>query len=236
MAAMSPRSQARPSRRAVVVAFGIAIAAAAALVAVALISKRSSDSAPPAATPVVALGGIPQDGAVLGNSGAKVALIEYADLQCPACRLYTEEFFPTLVDEYVRTGKVKAEFRGFPFIGDDSVKAHRFLLAAARQNKLWNLQEALYRNQGGENSGWVTDDLIRRVAGEIPGLDADQLFADASLPAIEQEAAGAGAAASSAGITGTPTFLIAIGDQQPYLVSFGALDQMRAALDDALSA
>ncbi|HEU5206798.1 MAG TPA: thioredoxin domain-containing protein [Gaiellaceae bacterium] len=233
---MSPRSQARPSRRAVVVAFGIAIAAAAALVAVALISKRSSDSAPPAATPVVALGGIPQDGAVLGNSGAKVALIEYADLQCPACRLYTEEFFPTLVDEYVRTGKVKAEFRGFPFIGDDSVKAHRFLLAAARQNKLWNLQEALYRNQGGENSGWVTDDLIRRVAGEIPGLDADQLFADASLPAIEQEAAGAGAAASSAGITGTPTFLIGIGDQQPYLVSFGALDQMRAALDDALSA
>ena len=233
---MSPRSQARPSRRAVVVAFGIAIAAAAALVAVALISKRSSDSAPPAATPVVALGGIPQTGAVLGNSGAKVALIEYADLQCPACRLYTEEFFPTLVDEYVRTGKVKAEFRGFPFIGDDSVKAHRFLLAAARQNKLWNLQEALYRNQGGENSGWVTDDLIRRVAGEIPGLDVDQMFADASLPAIEQEAAGAGAAASSAGITGTPTFLIGIGDQQPYLVSFGALDQMRAALDDALSA
>jgi protein-disulfide isomerase len=216
------------------VAFGIAIAAAAALIAVALISKSSSDSAPPAATPVVALGGIPQDGAVLGNSGAKVALIEYADLQCPACRLYTEEFFPTLVDEYVRTGKVKAEFRGFPFIGDDSVKAYRFLLAAARQNKLWNLQEALYRNQGGENSGWVTDDLVRRVAGEIPGLDVDELFADASDPAIQQEADGASEAASNAGITGTPTFLLQIGDQQPYMVSFGSLDQMRAALDDAL--
>jgi protein-disulfide isomerase len=235
MAAMSPRSQDRPSGRAVVVAFGIAIAVAAALIAVALISRNSSDSAPPVATPVVALGGIPQAGAVLGNPDAKVALIEYADLQCPACRLYTEEFFPTLVDEYIRTGKVNAEFRGFPFIGDDSVKAHRFLLAAARQNKLWNLQEALYRNQRGENSGWVTDDLIRRVAGEIPGLDVDQLFSDASLPAIEQEAAGAEAAASSAGITGTPTFLIGIGDQQPYPVSFGALDQMRAALDDALS-
>jgi protein-disulfide isomerase len=235
MAAMSPRSTNRPSGRAVVVAFGIAIAAAVALIAVALISRKSSDSPPPTATPVVALGGIPQDGAVLGNPDAKVTLIEYADQQCPACRLYTEEFFPTFVDEYVRPGTVKAEFRGFPFIGDDSVKAYRFLLAAARQNKLWDLQEALYRNQGGENSGWVTDDLIRRVAGEIPGLDVDQLFTDASLAAIQQEAAGASAAASSAGITGTPTFLIGIGDGEPYLVTFGSLDQMRAALDDALS-
>ena len=115
-------------------------------------------------------------------------MIEYADPQCPACRLYTEEFFPTLVDDYVRPGKVKTEFRGFPFIGDDSVKAYRFLLAAAEQDKLWNLAEALYRNQGRENSGWVTDDLVRRLAGEIPGLDVDKLFADAGSERITQQA------------------------------------------------
>jgi protein-disulfide isomerase len=235
MAAMNPSSTNRPSRRSVVVAFGIAIAAAAALIAVALISKRGSDAAPPTVTPVVNLAGIRQDGAVLGNPKAQVLMIEYADQQCPACRLYTDEFFPTLVNEYVRPGKVKVEFRGFPFIGDDSVKAYRFLLAAAEQDKLWNLQEALYRNQGDENSGWVTDDLVRRVAGEIPRLDVDKLFADASRPAIQQEADGAAEAASNAGITGTPTFLLEIGDQQPYKVSFGSLDQMRAALDDALS-
>ena len=164
-----------------------------------------------------------------------MTLIEYADQQCPACRVYTEEFFPTFVAEYVRPGKVNAEFRGFPFIGDDSVKAYRFLLAAAEQNRLWNLQEALYRTQRGENSGWVTDDLVRRVAGEIPGLDADKLFADANRPAIQREADGAEQAATNAGITGTPTFLVKIGDQQPYGISFGSLDHMREALDDALS-
>jgi protein-disulfide isomerase len=235
MAAMNPGSTNRPSRRSVVVAFGIAIAAAAALIAVALISRSGSDTPPPTATPVVDLGGIPQDGAVLGNADAQVLMIEYADQQCPACRLYTEEFFPTFVNEYVRPGKMKVEFRGFPFIGDDSVKAYRFLLAAAEQDKLWNLQEALYRNQGDENSGWVTDDLVRRIAGEIPGLDVDKLFAAASRPAIEQEADDASEAASNAGITGTPTFLLEIGEQQPYRVTFGSLDQMRAALDDALS-
>ncbi len=234
MAASKPRPSNRPSRAAVVAAFGIAIAAAAALIALAVLS-RSDSAPPPTPNPVVGLSGIPQDGRALGSAAANVTLIEYADPQCPACRLYSEEFFPTLVDEYVRPGKVKTEFRGFPFIGQDSVKAYAFVLAAAEQNRLWNLVEALYRSQGDENSGWVTDDLIRRLAGEIPGLDVDQLFADASSDRITQEAGEAAAAASAAGITGTPTFLVAIGDAEPYFVQFGSIEQLREALDDALA-
>jgi protein-disulfide isomerase len=235
MAGPSQRRTDRPSRTAVGIAFGIAIAAAVALVAVAVISRSDSSSAPPNPNPVVDLAGIPQSGRVLGNSAAKVMLIEYADPQCPACRLYTEDFFPTLVRQYVRPGKVKTEFRGFPFIGEDSVKGYRFLLAAAEQDKLWNLAEALYRNQGAENSGWVTDDLIRGLASQIPGLDVDKLFADAERADIVQEAEGAEAAGTAAGLQGTPTFVIAVGKKQPYQVQFGSVEQMRAALDDALS-
>lgn len=235
MAGPKARRTDRPSRTAVALAFGIAIAAAVALVAVAVLSRNDSSSAPPTANPVVDLAGIPQAGRVLGSPAANVTLIEYADPQCPACRLYTEEFFPTLVREYVRPGKVKTEFRGFPFIGDDSVKAYRFLLAAAEQDKLWNLAEALYRNQGAENSGWVTDDLIRGIAAEIPGLDVDKLFADAERADIRQQAESAESAAAAAGIGGTPSFLIIAGNEQPYAVQFRSVDQMRAALDDALS-
>jgi protein-disulfide isomerase len=165
-----------------------------------------------------------------------VTLVEWADPQCPACRVYTEEFFPTVVDEYVRPGKVATEFRGFPFLGEDSVKAYRFLLAAAEQDKLWQLQEALYRNQGGENEGWVSDDLVRELAAEIDGLDVDQLFVDAEREDIVAEAEGAEAAGQDAGIPGTPTFEVRIGDTAPYGVQFANVDQLRAALDDALSA
>ncbi len=230
---MNPRSGNRPSGRVVVLAFGIAIAAAVALVAVALIGRGDS-SAPATETPVVDLAGIPQDGRTLGAPDANVTLVEWADPQCPACRLYTEEFFPTVVDEYVRPGRVKTEFQGFPFIGDDSVKAYRFLLAAGEQDKLWDLQEAMYRNQGGENDGWVTDDLIRELGAEIPGLDVDQLFVDAEREDIVAEAEGAEAAAQAAGIAGTPTLQIAIGDDEPYAIQVGDVDQLRAALDDAL--
>jgi len=232
--AMNPSSSNRPSGRTVVVAFAIAIAAALGLIAVALVG-RSDSSAPPTVSPVVDLTGIPQQGSVLGSPDATVTLVEWVDPQCPGCRYFTEEFFPTVVDEYVRPGSVKAEFRGFPFIGDDSVKAYRFLLAAGVQNKLWNLQEALYRNQGGENDGWVTDDLIRELAAEIDGLDVDQLFEDAEREDIVAEADGAAAAAGeAAGIQGTPTLQIAIGDAEPYDIQVATVDQLRAALDDAL--
>jgi len=230
---MNPSSSNRPSGRTVVLAFVVAIAAALALVAVALIA-RSDSSTPPTENPVVDLGGIPQDGRVLGSPDAAVTLIEWADPQCPACRTYTEEFFPTVVDEYVRPGTVSTEFRGFPFIGDDSVKAYRFLLAAAEQDSLWDLAEAMYRNQGGENDGWVTDDLIRELATQIDGLDVDQLFADAEREDIVTEAEAAEAAGQAAGIPGTPTLLIEVGDDEPYVIQVATADQMRAALDDAL--
>ena len=219
----------------VILAFAIAIGAAVALVAVALFFRN--DSGAPAATesPVVNLSDIPQNGRVLGSPDASVTLIEYADAQCPGCRFYTEEFFPTVVDEYVKPGKVNTEFRGFPFISGDSVTAYRFLLAAAKQNKLWDLQEAMYRNQGAEGSGWVTDDLIRQLANEIDGLDVDQLFADAESAEIRREAEEAGPHARAAGITGTPTFLLQVGDGKPYAIQFATLDQLRAALNDALA-
>jgi protein-disulfide isomerase len=235
MALTKPRARDRPSRTAVVGAFGVAIAAAVALVLVAVLLRKDSSTPPASATPVVNLSGIRQDDRVLGSPDAKVTLIEYADPQCPACRAYTETVFPTVVDDYVRPGKVDTEFRGFPFIGEDSVKAYRFLLAAGLQNKLWNLQEAMYRHQGAENSGWVTDDLVRELASAIPGLNVDKLFTDANTPAIVREADSAGAAAQGAGIRGTPTLLIKVNDQAPYVIQVADSAQMRAALDDALA-
>jgi protein-disulfide isomerase len=236
MAAMNPRSTDRPSGRTVVLAFAVAIAAAAALVVVALLLRDDSGAPPATTTPVVDLTGIPQAGRVLGPPDAQLTLVEYADPQCPACRTYTEEYFPAVVDEYVRPAKLNTEFRGFPFIGPDSLNAYRFLLAAGEQNKLWDLQEALYRNQGGENDGWVTDDLIRELASGVAGLDVDRLFADADRGDIVSEAENADDEAQAAGIQGTPTFLLRIGGEEPYVISFATIEQLRAALDDALAA
>lgn len=236
MAVTAPKrpASAKPSRRTTIVVFGIALAATAALIVVALL-LRNGNSPSTSPTSVVDLSGVQQNGAVLGSPGAKVTLLEYVDVQCPYCRYFTEDVLPTVVNEYVRPGKVKVEYRGYPFIGEDSLKGERFLLAAAEQNKMWQLLEAFYRNQGQENAGWLTDDLIRRVASEIPGLDVDTLFARAQTTEIGQAAQQAAVAAQSAGIQGTPTLLVKIGSATPYQITASTPDEIRAALDDALS-
>ena len=231
---MKPSSSTRPSGRSVVLAFAGAAAAAVALVVVALLFRNDGNAPPPSPTPGVELAGIPQDDRLLGNPAAKITLIEYADAQCPGCRFYTEEIFPTVANDYVRPGKVKNEFRGFPFIGPDSVKALRFIYAAGLQDKLWQFQEALYRNQGSENDGWVTDDLLREVTSEIAGLDVDKLFADAESDEIAAEVNAAPGEAQTAGVQGTPSFFVKIGDAEPYYIQVASVGEMRAALDDAL--
>ena len=175
-------------------------------------------------------------GTVLGSPDATVTLIEYADPQCPSCRAYTEGVWPAVVRQYVRPGRVKTEFRGVAFIGPDSLKALRFVYAAGLQNRLWNLQEALYRNQGGENDGWVTDDLVRELAGQIPGLDVDRLFADAESSEVAAMVSKSEAEANAAQVPGTPTLFLQTGGAKPELVSVGVDSaKLAAALDAALS-
>jgi protein-disulfide isomerase len=182
------------------------------------------------------LDGIPQDRAVLGSPGAKVTLIQFEDLQCPICKRYQGEGFPGIVDEYVRPGKVKIRFVGLAFIGPDSKKALLNVVAAGSQGKLFQLADALYANQGAENSGWVTDDLVQRLATGL-GLDYAKLKKDADGPAALQQVNAMAAEAQQRQVPGTPWFYVQIGNQEPYEVRPSSLgtDQLRSILNDALA-
>ena len=89
-----------------------------------------------------------------------VTLVEYADLQCPYCAQWARDALPTLVEDYVKPGKLRIVFRGMAFIGPDSDKALRTAIAAGEQNHLWDVVHGLYLSQGAENAGWVTDELV----------------------------------------------------------------------------
>ena len=86
------------------------------------------------ATPEPSLfAGIEQHGAALGSPKAPVTLVEYADLQCPYCAQWARDALPTLVEDYVKTGKLRIVFSGMAFIGADSDKALRTAIAAGEQ-------------------------------------------------------------------------------------------------------
>lgn len=220
----------------VAVAAGAVLVVLAVILASLLLAGGDDEPSAPATTaaPSALFDGIPQDGTFLGDPAATVTLIEYADMQCPFCRQYAEGIFPTLVEEYVRPGRVRMEFRGLAFLGPDSEKALRHVLAAGRQDHAWELQDALYGSQGEENSGWVTDELLREIGGAVEGLDVERMFADASSQAVTDEIAESRQQAEQHEIAGTPSFQIQIGDGEPYTIEVQSTDDFRAALDDAL--
>jgi protein-disulfide isomerase len=241
---MPPKPRKPPPRRPdtrkrnLLIAAAGAVAVVAALVVVSVVLAGGGDgetttSSGGSATALFA--GIPQNGAVLGSEEAPVTLIQFEDLQCPICRSYQEEGFSGIVDEYVRPGKVKLRFAGLAFLGQDSETALRYALAAGKQGKLWPYVAALYANQGDENSGWVTDELLERLANE-QGLDWDRLKTDAAGKQVASEIEATAAQAAQLGVPGTPTFFVQIGNGRPYVVqpSSFAIDDFRPILDDAL--
>src|SRR5204863_1371138 len=134
-------------------------------------------------------------------------------LQCPYCRRFTTDVLPLVVQRYVRTGRAKVVFRSLAFIGDDSVGAARLVLAAGKQDRLWQVVELLYRNQGAENTGWVTSGLLRSAA-LAAGLDAERAEAFAASEASAAELQAAGDRAASFDVNSTPT-LVLIRDGRP---------------------
>ena len=109
-----------------------------------------------------------------------------------------------------------------------------YVLAAGEQGKLWQYADALYANQGSENSGWVTDELLEELAGEF-GLDWTKLQADADGPVTLQQANAMATEAEQRGVPGTPWFYVQVGDGEPYEVRPGsfAIEEFRQILDDA---
>ncbi|HEU5065324.1 MAG TPA: thioredoxin domain-containing protein [Gaiellaceae bacterium] len=152
------------------------------------------------------LDGIPQQGGALGRPDAPVTLVEFADLQCPYCARWSQLAFGEIVHDYVRTGKVRIVFGGLSFIGPDSDEALRFAYAAGDQDKLWNVVHLLYANQGPENSGWVSDELLRGIGAEIPGFRTNRALDERTSPRVEQAIASAAVLAERHEVSGTPTF------------------------------
>jgi protein-disulfide isomerase len=110
------------------------------------------------------LSGVSQEKLVLGDASAPVELIEFGDLQCPVCKAFSENVLPQVIDSQVKTGKARLAFRNFTIIGEESTPAGAAAIAAGSQGRGWNFIELFYRNQGGENSGYVTDRFLTSIA------------------------------------------------------------------------
>ena len=179
--------------------------------------------------------GIPQRGTVIGAQTATVTLIQFEDLGCTHCRDYMRDAFPTIINDYVRTGLVKVDFRGLGVITRSSEPALRYTLAASRQKKLWQVAELFYENQSRLNE-LATDSGVKRMVSGVKGLNATLLVADSKTLSVRKQVAAHAAEATRRNVPGTPWFFVKVGTGTPRVARPEAYDgeSFSALLDAAL--
>jgi protein-disulfide isomerase len=81
-----------------------------------------------------------------GSDRARVTVIEYADFECPNCKMATHT--PTLLLERF-PGKVRFIFRHFPLVEahPHALQAAEASEAAAAQGRFWPMHDLLFQNQ-----------------------------------------------------------------------------------------
>jgi protein-disulfide isomerase len=168
---------------------------------------------------------------IQGSPSAKIWVIEVSDFQCPYCKEWHDATYRMVLDDYVKTGKVRMAYVNFPL----SIHAHAHQAAiaamcAGAQNKFWQMHDALFASQ----SSWEVlpdpaasfDSLAKSV-----GVDEAKYHACLDSPSIAALVAGDQQRAKGGGVTATPSFWVG-----GKLIE-GAIptSEMKAAIDQALA-
>jgi protein-disulfide isomerase len=154
---------------------------------------------------------------VIGNSPyigdikkAKVALVEYTDLQCPYCQRHATETEPQIVSEYVDTGKIIYVVRSFPLVSLHGELATQSANAVLCVNELGG-RDKFYEFYKQAFAKASVDELAK-VAQSV-GVNMNKyntcMSENRYKDQIDKELAEGG----NAGVQGTPGFVIGVLDK-----------------------
>jgi protein-disulfide isomerase len=177
-----------------------------------------------------------QDESFRGASDARVAIIEYADFECPYCGQYEHDIYPQISKDYVQTGKVRYFFRDLPLpMHPHAIGAARAAKCAGEQGKFWEMHDSLYAKQN-----TIRDADMPGRAKEL-GLDTAKFAECFSSDRYNDEIKKKAIEAQKMGISGTPTFFIGGVDQDgnvknmKMVIGMHPYDVFKSVIDDSLA-
>jgi protein-disulfide isomerase len=134
----------------------------------------------------------------VGNPNGDVTVVEFFDYNCGYCG----RAMPDVVKLLENDDKVKVVFKELPIFGDDSVDAAKGALAAAKQDKYFDMHQKLFSDPGKSNK-----DKVLSIAKAI-GLDLSRLEKDMASEDVQAALDEVQGLAQKLGIRGTPMYLI----------------------------
>lgn len=141
-----------------------------------------------------------------GPEGAPLTLIEYADFQCPACATY----LPVIEELRGEFGdNLRLVFRHFPLrtIHKNADEAGYAAEAAGKQGKFWEMHDLIYKRQTEWKDLGNPESKFTEYANSLD-LNAAQFKTDYNSDGIKDKIDQAYSAATKAGLSATPTFVL----------------------------
>ncbi|WP_428327238.1 DsbA family protein [Nitrosopumilus sp.] len=171
---------------------------------------------------------------ILGSPSAPVTIVEFGDYQCPFCQKWNMQTKPSIVKNFIETGKAKLIFIDYTIIGPDSIKAHAGSYCAGDQGKYWEYHDYLYSKQGHENNGWVNSENLKLLVRDMDGIDIESFSQCLDSGKYEEKVRNNKNIATKAGVDSTPSFVIVgpseeaipITGAQPYTVFERTIEEL----------
>lgn len=171
-------------------------------------------------------------GRIQGAETAPVWVVVISDFQCPFCKRWHDETAPRIIQNYVRSGKVRMAYLNLPISTHRNAwPAHEAAMCAAEQDKFWPVADAIFDTQGAwksRNDPVAFFDSLTRTLPLDHARQRSCVSEGRQRPLIQADYD----RASRAGIGSTPTFFV--GSQvlvgaQPYEAFARAIDAALAA-------
>ncbi len=148
----------------------------------------------------------------LGNNNASIAIVEFADYQCPFCAKFNNETKNDLIANYVNSGIARFVYKDF--VVNDLPKDKLSTLAAeasycaAEQNKFWDFHDEVFKNSKGENTGWLSNESLIEFAKNVKVNNIGQFSSCVDSHKYNLVVVKNDLFAKDLGLASTPTFLI----------------------------
>jgi protein-disulfide isomerase len=93
-------------------------------------------------------GTIPAEALTITRGNGQVALVEFADFQCPFCARHAQEVEPAIQKAFMTPGILRHVFINHPLANHEYAQAaSEASLCAASQGKFWQMHDRLFANQ-----------------------------------------------------------------------------------------
>ena len=144
---------------------------------------------------------------IMGDSNAPITILEWGDYQCTFCYKFHQNTLDVINEDFIKTGKVKLIFKDFPLNGLDSFLAAEASYCAQDQKKYWQYHDKLYKNWGGERTGWITRESLDEFANAV-NLNLDDFNTCLDEHKYQAKVISLYEFGKEVGIDATPSFLV----------------------------